>query len=249
MYMPSLGERLKAARTAAGFTQKDVEARLGLRDLSLKDYETERIKLPAQVALKFAELYGITVDELLGTAGPRPKEGPQSARLAEVSGLFSRGDVGLLFLDPVIRAHLEEHSAKIFDHSIFELLSLSLNAKAKRALGTEILRSLSSLMGVDQRITPEENEFLRQIIRHLDCGDAAKGIIKYTSVRYRPEEEVFRGHPEQKHLLLWLLFLIAKSDGGVNADEILYIEECAEALKVNRSNYLFIKKFFVKEKY
>jgi transcriptional regulator with XRE-family HTH domain len=247
--MPFLGERLKAARTRAGFTQKDVEARLGLRELSLKDYETERLKFPAHMALKFAELYGVTVDELLGTEGAEPKPGPQAVSLGRVSSLFTRQETSLLFMDPVIRAFLEEHQDKIFDHSVFDLLTLHYSARDKRRLATELLRSLASLMGVDRKVTAEESQFLRELIRSFGLEESAKGIVKMNAVRYAPDADFFQGKPEAKHLLIWLLFLIAKSDNLINVEEVQYIEECAERLKVNRSNLLHIKKFFVKEKF
>lgn len=249
MYMSSLGEKLKAARVRAGLTQKDVEAKLGLRDLALKDYETERLKLPAPMALKFAELYGVSTDELLGTPGAEPKPAPQAVTLGRVSSLFSRQEVSLLFMDPVIRAYLEEHPEKIFDHSVFDLLTGEYSAREKKRFATELLRTLASLMGVDKRISPEESQFLRELIQSFGLEESAKGIVKMNTTRYLPEAAVFQGKPPAKHLLLWLLFLIAKSDNQINPEEVRYIEECAEHLKVNRSNYLEIKKFFVKEKY
>jgi transcriptional regulator with XRE-family HTH domain len=247
--MPSLGERLKAARARAGFTQKDVEAKLGLRELSMKDYETERLKLPAHLAVKFAELYGVSVDELLGITGAEPKPGPQAATLGRVSSLFSRQETSLLFLDPVIRAFLEEHQEKVFDHSVFDLLTLHYSPREKNRFATELLRTLASLMGVDKKISAEESQFLRELIQNFGLTEHAKGIVKMNTLRYVPDAAFFQGRPEAKHLLLWLLFLIAKSDHQINVEEIQYIEECAETLKVNRSNYLHIKKFFVKEKY
>jgi cytoskeletal protein RodZ len=55
--MKILGQNLKKARIQVGLTQKEVESKLGLRDFSIKDFESGRLKLPIDMAAKFAELY------------------------------------------------------------------------------------------------------------------------------------------------------------------------------------------------
>ena len=245
--MSQIGQNLKSARARAGFTQKDVEAKLGLRELSLKDYETERLKLPAAMALRLAELYRVSVDQLLGTEEAKGVSAPQAASLARVGSLFSQPEAQLLLLDPVIRAYLEGHQEKLMDHSVFELITLRFSDRQKKAFTGELLKTLVSLMGVDNKITREELSFIHGLIDSFGLDEKAKAITKVANVRYAPELEVFHDRPEAKHFLLWLMFFTAQSDGKINYEETAYTEECAEILKVSRSSYLFIKKFFVKE--
>ncbi len=247
--MSKIGQNLKAARARAGFTQKEVEAKLGLRELTLKDYETGRIKLPAAVALTLAEHYRTTVGELLGEDAPSQGSARQEIKLAQLAGFFSASEMNLLFMDPVIRAYLEDFREKLLDHSIFDLLCDKLTEKQKTSLALEILKVLTSLMGVDEKITREELEFLRRLTLHFGLEEKSKAIMKMASQRYLPHYASFEAGPGARHFLLWLLFFIAKSDGAITAPEFAFIEECADSLRINRSNFLFVKKFFVKEKF
>ena len=56
------------ARKRSGYSQKQVEAILGLRNLQIFDYESMRLKLPVEVAVDMANLYGCSLEELLGVA-------------------------------------------------------------------------------------------------------------------------------------------------------------------------------------
>ncbi len=249
MYMSEMGPRLKAVRARAGFTQKDVEAKLGLRELAMKDYETGRIKLPAEMALNLAKLYGVTVEELLSEELNQNSSASQVLKLSHLDTFFSSSDFSLLFMDPVIRAYLEEYREQILDHSVFDLLTQSFTPRQKNALAMEMLRVLASLIGVDDKVSKEEMDFLRRLIRHFGLEERSRAILKSATVRYRPNLAHFQQRAESRHFLLWLLFFIAKSDGTITAFEMEFIEECAESLRISRSSYLFIKKFFVKEKF
>jgi len=249
MYMSDLGQRLKTARTRAGFTQKDVEARLGLRELAMKDYETSRLKLPASMALTLAKLYGVSVEELMGE-GPKPERSvSQALKLSQLDSFFSPSDISLLFMDPVIRAYLEDYRDQILDRSVFDLLTLTFTDRQKNALAMEMLRVLASLMGVDDKVTKEELDFLHRLIGHFGLDERSKGILKTVSARYQPNLEPFQHRAEARHFLLWLLFFTAKSDGAISAPEMQFIEECAETLRIHRSSFLFVKKFFTKERF
>ena len=248
MYMSKISENLKSFRSKAGYTQKDVEAALGLRDLMMKDLETERLKLPAELAIKLAGLYKVSLDELLVNAGDQ-KSNPQGLQLVLLQSLFTTTDVEVVYLDPIIRSFLEDYQDKVLDHSIFELLTMDLSPKLKKELSSEMLKTLGSMMGIDGKISREELEFLNQMIELLDLEDKSKVISKTISHRHSPVASHFHGRPAAKHFLIWLLFFMAQSDGQLNHEELVFIEECAETLKINRSNFIYIKKFFVKEKY
>lgn len=61
----SLGIRLAQVRKEHGLTQVELAARTGLIQVVVSDYERGRLRLPADMALRFAEVLGVTVDELL----------------------------------------------------------------------------------------------------------------------------------------------------------------------------------------
>ena len=53
---------------------------------------------------------------------------------------------------------------------------------------------------------------------------------------------------EIRHFVIWTLFFFAFADEVICNEEIKYIEKCAEILKINKSNFIFIKEKFVKER-
>src|ERR1700678_915994 len=67
----TLGLRLAQVRKEHGLTQVELAERTGLIQVVVSDYERGRLRLPADMALRFAEVLGVTVDELLRT----PKRG------------------------------------------------------------------------------------------------------------------------------------------------------------------------------
>lgn len=242
--MSEIGQNLKYARTQAGFTQKEVEAKLGLRELSMKDYETGRIKLPAEMAKTFADLFNVSVSVLLTGDDKTPGNSGQAKNLGQLGLLFHRGDLGSLYLDPVIRAGIEEHSDKALTHSIFELLTIDFSEPQKIKLMTEILKTLGSLMAVDDKISEEELSFLKGLIDDMGLEPQGKSITRAITNQHLPHTEAFRHNSGLKHFLLWLMFLLSKSDGKITHQELSFIETCAEILKVNRTNFITIKNFF-----
>jgi transcriptional regulator with XRE-family HTH domain len=243
MYMSSIGQNLKHARVQAGFTQKEVEAKLGLRDLSMKDFETERIKLPAEMAKTFADLFKVSVSVLVTGDESKSSTG-QAKNLGQLGQLFSRGELGPIYLDPVIRAQIEEHTDKVFTHSIFELLTIEFTAHQKTRVAMEILKTLGSLMAADEKVSEEELSFLKDLIRNLELDPQSKPITKAITHQHYPSLEAFKQSSGLKHFMIWLMFLLSKSDGRVSHEEIGYIDKCAELLKINRSNYITIKNYF-----
>lgn len=73
---PEVGSRLKAARLASGLTQKDVLERLGRpreHNSWLSNKETGKRALNQDELAAFANLYGISVDSLLGIGSSGPE--------------------------------------------------------------------------------------------------------------------------------------------------------------------------------
>jgi transcriptional regulator with XRE-family HTH domain len=73
----TFGERLARLRKQRGWTQTDIAERTGLTQVLVSDYERGRLRLSAEMAVRFASALGISADELLQ---PRKRQAPQSSR-------------------------------------------------------------------------------------------------------------------------------------------------------------------------
>jgi transcriptional regulator with XRE-family HTH domain len=70
------GQRLLAAREAAGLSQTDLAAKLGVSQSNVSFWESWDKPPRGEVLPKIAAAVGASVDELLGLKAPRRKEGP-----------------------------------------------------------------------------------------------------------------------------------------------------------------------------
>ncbi len=245
--MSIISENLKRARLKSGLTQREVEKALELRDLAMKDYETGRLKLPVEMAVKFAELFRVGLDELINGEREERKDEAQKQKLRDLNSLFIRNDTELMYLDPVIRSFLEEFQDKLLEESFFNIMTINFTEKERKDFGREILLCLGSLVGADHKITDDELHFVQELILKFGLEDKAGTIKKSFVLKHKPSLPSFKQQPSAKHFLIWLLFLLARSDGKVGPEEEKYIEECAEAIKVNRTHFIWIKKFFIRE--
>jgi transcriptional regulator with XRE-family HTH domain len=67
----SLGQRLARLRKERGWTQKQIAERTGLIQELVSNYETDKLRLNADMILRFAEVLDISADELLrGSKNP-----------------------------------------------------------------------------------------------------------------------------------------------------------------------------------
>lgn len=249
MYMDhSLQYALKMARERADFTQKEVEQALELRSLMMRDYESGRIKLPIAMAMKLSKLYKVSLDELVGNKS-QVQRIHQSKVLANFNTLFLGNGFGAIFLDPVIRAFLEDHQEKYFEHSLFDLLTNQFSDKQKKELVTEICRLLFSVASADRKISDEEIECIKYLLSEFKLKKTYRELSATLGVQHIPE-----GIPkpmeriEVRHFTIWILFFFAYATEQIGHEEIKYIEKCGERLKINKTNFLFIKSKFVKEK-
>lgn len=62
----TLGERLARIRKERGLTQNEVAKRTGLTQVLVSNYECDRLRLSAEMAVRLIKALGITADELLG---------------------------------------------------------------------------------------------------------------------------------------------------------------------------------------
>lgn len=67
----TIGQRLARIRKERGFTQNELAERIGILQTLVTDYECDRLRLSAEMAIRFAVALEITVDELLR---PRQKK-------------------------------------------------------------------------------------------------------------------------------------------------------------------------------
>lgn len=65
------GERLAALRKAAGFTQVELAAELGISQRMVAYYESPQAAPPANLLPAIATTLGVSIDELFGRAGKR----------------------------------------------------------------------------------------------------------------------------------------------------------------------------------
>lgn len=234
---------IKMAREKAGFTQKDVEDALGLRSLTMRDYEIGRLKLPIGVAMELAKLYKVSIDELIGAAETKIKS-EQVKGLTNFTSLFVENGLSVLYLDPILRAFLEDHLDKYFEHSLFELLTLDFSQKQKKEVIQEIGKLLFMLASSDGKITDDEIECIRDLLKKYGISSSYKEVTMADATvnPLRLMDKI-----ELRHFTIWILYLFSLTDKKICYQEISFIDNCAEMLKINKSNYLFIKSKFVKE--
>ena len=69
MYKEGFPSKLKHAREQWSFTQKYVEAELGIKQSVLSNYEAGRREPDIETLGKLADLYGVSLDWLFSTKG------------------------------------------------------------------------------------------------------------------------------------------------------------------------------------
>lgn len=83
----TLGERLRNLREAAGWTQIELAARLGVANSTVSQYEGDRRVPDADTLLRFAHLYKVSLDYLLGNEEVPAPDPQYRAILRSMNGL------------------------------------------------------------------------------------------------------------------------------------------------------------------
>lgn len=86
----TLGQRLARLRKERGFTQIQFAEKTGLIQALISDYERGKLRLNAEMVLRFANVLEVTTDELLQPGGPGPARKPSRRvlrRLAQIETL------------------------------------------------------------------------------------------------------------------------------------------------------------------
>jgi transcriptional regulator with XRE-family HTH domain len=94
-----LGKRLARIRKERGFTQVQLATQIGIIQSLVSDYETDRLKLSAEMAVRFALALGITTDELLHSSVKTPGKAPSRKvlrRLEQIESLPRRKQEALI---------------------------------------------------------------------------------------------------------------------------------------------------------
>jgi transcriptional regulator with XRE-family HTH domain len=95
-----LGKRLARIRKERGFTQVQLAAQIGIIQSLVSDYETDRLKLSAEMAVRFALALGVTTDELLYSSVKKtPGKAPSRKvlrRLEQIESLPRRKQEALI---------------------------------------------------------------------------------------------------------------------------------------------------------
>jgi transcriptional regulator with XRE-family HTH domain len=95
-----LGKRLARIRKERGFTQVQLAGQIGIIQSLVSDYETDRLKLSAEMAVRFALALGVTTDELLySSVKTTPSKAPSRKvlrRLEQIESLPRRKQEALI---------------------------------------------------------------------------------------------------------------------------------------------------------
>jgi transcriptional regulator with XRE-family HTH domain len=75
------GKRLTRLRQVKGFTQGELAERIGVSQRVLCYYERETEYPPTHLLPKMAEALGLSLDELMNAAPPKPEAIPKNSRL------------------------------------------------------------------------------------------------------------------------------------------------------------------------
>jgi transcriptional regulator with XRE-family HTH domain len=65
----SVGERIPRVRKERGYTQNELAERIGTIQALVSDYERYKLRLNAEMAVRFAIALEVSTDELLGPSG------------------------------------------------------------------------------------------------------------------------------------------------------------------------------------
>jgi transcriptional regulator with XRE-family HTH domain len=96
----TVGQRMARIRKERGYTQKEVADRIGLIPALISDYENDKLRLNADMIVRFAEVLEVSTDELLRPqSGKLPGRKPSRKvlrRLEQIEGLPRRKQDALL---------------------------------------------------------------------------------------------------------------------------------------------------------
>ena len=234
-------ENLKNVRKQAGLTQKDVEQLLELRPLLIKDFETGRLKLPSDMSLKLAQLYHVSVAELLGA----DQDHGNNRGLSQLKSLWSPAPEHQMLLDPIISKALEDYHKFVGTKPILHLLLKPLKKIEQNFFIIESIKFINSLIGIDKKIKPQEIALRNHLLEQYFSFSKNKTLNIYLTQAYYPQElEATITNTPLKHFLIWTLFFISSIDKEIDYREREYIEKSAENIQLNKASFELIQSHF-----
>jgi transcriptional regulator with XRE-family HTH domain len=105
----TIGERLARLRKERGFTQVELAKKIGTIQTLVSDYETDRLRLSAEMAVRFALALDVSTDDILNPKGlgKKPAKKPSLKiirRMEEIEKLPPRRQAFVLTaLDSLLR--------------------------------------------------------------------------------------------------------------------------------------------------
>ena len=88
----TIGQRLARLRKERGFTQVELAEKTGLVQTLVTDYECDRLRLSAEMAIRFAQGLGVTMDDLLQPQGSKATRKPSRKVLRRLELIESLPD-------------------------------------------------------------------------------------------------------------------------------------------------------------
>jgi transcriptional regulator with XRE-family HTH domain len=103
----TIGQRLARIRKERGYTQVALAEKIGIIQSLISDYETDRLRLTAEMAVRFALALDVTTDELLHPKSKKKTKRPSlkiMRRMEEIEKLPPRQQSMVLSaLDSILR--------------------------------------------------------------------------------------------------------------------------------------------------
>lgn len=78
-----MGQRLARLRKERGLSQIALAEKMGIIQQLITDYERERLRMHAEMVVRFAQALEVSTDELLGVAPLKRSQGQVSLKLAK----------------------------------------------------------------------------------------------------------------------------------------------------------------------
>lgn len=112
-----LGQRLAYFRKLRNYNQRELAERVGVVQVVVSDYETGKLRLTAEMALRFAAALDVPIQQLLATDSTLPVEPPRQPnrrllqRLEQIERLPRRKQEALLLtIDTFLKSTSEKAS-------------------------------------------------------------------------------------------------------------------------------------------
>lgn len=70
----SIGQRIARLRKERGYTQAELSEKIGIIQALISDYERDKLRLHAEMVVRFAQALEVSTDEILGLNGSRKNE-------------------------------------------------------------------------------------------------------------------------------------------------------------------------------